>query len=146
MGVGGAGDGDGGIVVSAVIGWVLLRTFEELVSKSRVLLKAPRQGFSPGEGGVRIRQSSSGSSPHPVITTSCIGVPSTPDDGSYAASIIVSVVKPRTSWPKTTCFPSSWGCGKVMIENCELLVFGPELAMLSSPGTGCEPGGGWGQS
>ena len=95
--------------------------------------------------GVRIRQSSSGSSPHPVITTSCIGVPSTPDDGSYAASIIVSVVKPRTSWPKTTCFPSSWGCGKVMIENCELLVFGPELAMLSRPGTGCEPGGAWGQ-
>ena len=36
--------------------------------------------------------------------------------------------------PKTECLPSSQGVATCVMKNCEPLVFGPELAIDSTPG------------
>src|SRR5438105_2462193 len=40
---------------------------------------------------------------------------------------------PERTWPKTVCLPSSQSVTTCVMKNCEPLVFGPALAMLSDP-------------
>ena len=39
---------------------------------------------------------------------------------TFAFSIIETVSMPRTTEPKTVCFPSSQGVGTVVMKNCDL--------------------------
>jgi len=43
-------------------------------------------------------------------------------------SIALITSSPSRAFPKTTCFPSSQGVSTVVMKNCDLFVFGPELA------------------
>lgn len=52
-------------------------------------------------------------------------------------SSILTTPIPLITWPNTTCFPSRWGVGTVVIKNWEPLVPGPAFAMLSRPGLSC---------
>ena len=44
---------------------------------------------------------------------------------------------PSITRPNTTCLPSKNGAGFVVMKNCEPLVLGPLLAMLSKKGLSC---------
>ena len=44
---------------------------------------------------------------------------------------------PSITWPKTECLPSSQGVATCVMKNCEPLVFGPALAIESTPGPLC---------
>lgn len=52
-------------------------------------------------------------------------------------SSILTTPIPLITWPNTTCFPSRWGVGTVVMKNWEPLVPGPAFAMLSRPGLSC---------
>lgn len=52
-------------------------------------------------------------------------------------SSIFTTPNPFNTCPKTTCLPSKCGVGTVVMKNCEPLVFGPALAMLSRPTLSC---------
>ena len=52
-------------------------------------------------------------------------------------SILLTTSIPCTTCPKTTCFPSNQSVRAVVMKNCEPLLFGPELAIDSNPGTLC---------
>src|SRR5262245_3124855 len=49
------------------------------------------------------------------------------------ASIFFTTSMPSTTLPNTTCLPSSQAVWIVQRKNCEPLVLGPALAMLSTP-------------
>lgn len=55
---------------------------------------------------------------------------------SMDSSIFMTPI-PFNICPKTTCLPSKCGVGTVVMKNCEPLVFGPALAMLSRPTLSC---------
>eukprot|EP00241_Pyramimonas_parkeae_P008104 CAMPEP_0114226660 /NCGR_PEP_ID=MMETSP0058-20121206/1355_1 /TAXON_ID=36894 /ORGANISM="Pyramimonas parkeae, CCMP726" /LENGTH=148 /DNA_ID=CAMNT_0001337409 /DNA_START=481 /DNA_END=927 /DNA_ORIENTATION=- len=69
-------------------------------------------------------------SPHRSITTGWMVSPSF----LPVFSICLKTSIPETSLPKTTCLPLSEGARSKVTKNCEPLVWGPALAMLSSPG------------
>ncbi|KAH3674279.1 hypothetical protein WICPIJ_009622, partial [Wickerhamomyces pijperi] len=52
-------------------------------------------------------------------------------------SIFLTMSRPSTTSPKTTCLPSNHGHGTVVMKNWEPLVFGPALAMDNKPGLVC---------
>lgn len=58
---------------------------------------------------------------------------------SMDSSIFTTPI-PFNTCPKTTCLPSKWGVGTVVIKNWEPLVFGPAFAMLSRPTLSCYEG------
>ena len=41
---------------------------------------------------------------------------------------------PLTTWPKTTCFPSSQGAAAVVMKNCDPFVCAPLFAIDNKPG------------
>ena len=55
----------------------------------------------------------------------------------FTFSMILTTAIPLTTSPKTTCLPSRCGHDVVVMKNWEPLVFGPELAIDSSPGREC---------
>lgn len=69
-------------------------------------------------------------SPHPLITTAFTGL-SFPSVGTFSIALTTSS-KPRTTRPKTTCFPVRWDEGASVINIWEPLVCGPLFAMQRS--------------
>merc|ERR1719478_1731516 len=53
------------------------------------------------------------------------------------ASHFFTTSMPSTTFPKTTCFPSSQSVFTVQRKNCEPFVFGPAFAMDRTPGPVC---------
>jgi hypothetical protein len=51
--------------------------------------------------------------------------------------ICLTILIPSFTRPKIVCLPSKWGVGARVMKNCEPLVFGPELAILSIPAPVC---------
>merc|ERR1712060_1044709 len=65
-----------------------------------------------------------------IVTTFC-GVPL----DEPTASTAVTACMPSTTFPKTTCLPSSHAVFTVVIKNCDPFVFGPAFAILRMPGS-----------
>mmetsp|Transcript_8347 Transcript_8347/g.27546 ORF Transcript_8347/g.27546 Transcript_8347/m.27546 type:complete len:233 (+) Transcript_8347:126-824(+) len=52
-------------------------------------------------------------------------------------SILARASKPPTTLPKTVCLPSRWAADLNVMKNCDPFVFGPELAIDSTPLPSC---------